>query len=161
MRALKARERGDLPPLPLCNECGKKLKLSASSSNKAAVLGLCHDCWRRTSGYKEERARQNAALKSRQHKAKVWPVAYYGARPGEEYVRYNSARRAHSACYVGKGKTQGALIVCWSDGLVVGYWGRTAASLSGLKPSDGDVVIAEPSDFYNQLTDRERSAIGL
>lgn len=52
---------------------------------------------------------------------------------------------------MGKGQTAGAVVICWSDGRVVGYWGRTAASLLGIGPDDGDIVFDDPQDFYKEL----------
>ena len=157
MRLKKLRDLGKLPALQTCNACGKTLKLSKNAQNKAAAQGLCHACWRQTPDYKEERARQNSQLVSRQPVRNIRPIAYFGAQPGKPYKRYPSARKAHSACYVGKGKLAGVVVVCWSDGRVIGYWGRTAAGLLGITPDDGDVVIDEPCDFYKLMKPAERA----
>lgn len=156
MRLKRMRELGELPPLPQCKACGKTMKLQKKGSNKASEQGLCHACWRKTPEYKVERARQNSKLRGRQHQKDVWPIAYWGGLPDAEPVRYPSARKAHSASYAGKGKPSGPVVICWSDGRVIAYWGRSAASLLGISPEDGDHVFDDPHDFHQQLKGTEK-----
>ena len=156
MRLKRMRELGEVPPLPQCKACGKTMKLQKRGSNKASEAGMCHACWRKTPAYKVERARQNSKLRGRQHQKDVWPIAYWGGQPDEQQVRYSSARKAHSASFVGKGKPSGPVVICWSDGRVIAYWGRSAANLLGIGPEDGDHVFDDPHDFHQQLTGTEK-----
>lgn len=156
MRLKRLRELGQLPPLPTCKACGKQMKLSKSSKNKAAELGLCHACWKKTPSYKVERARQNSKLETRRHKQEHFPLAYWGGQPNGPLEKYSSMRKAHSASFAGKGQPAGPVVVCWSDGRVIAYWGRTAAGLVGITPEDGDHVFDDPSDFHQQMAATER-----
>lgn len=156
MRLKRLRELGELPPLPTCKSCGKQMKLSKAAQNKASKLGLCHACWRKTPDYKLERARQNSKLSGRQHLREIFPVAYWGGQPGTKPERFPSARKAHSASFVAKGQEAGPVVICWSDGRVVVYWGRTAASFLGITPEDGDMVVDEPFEFHQQLKPEEK-----
>lgn len=47
----RQRQRGDLPPLPICPDCGRTII-------RAAPDGVCSRCWKRTpAGRKAEAAR--------------------------------------------------------------------------------------------------------
>ena len=149
MRLKRMRDRGELPPLKTCSECGKVLKFGASTENKAYDAGLCWEHWKISDAGRHERARQNLKKKS-------WGVAYFGGKPGEDIERFKTLRKAVEGSYVGRGQENGPVYVVWQDGKVTEHHGLTTRSAVGLSPDKGELVTDDPGWFRDKVEESQR-----
>lgn len=143
MRLKRMREQGLAEPVKTCTVCGKKLKKGAGA-NKAWSEGLCWEHWKQSEPGKKERRRQNL-------KKDLWAVAFF-IDDGKKVRCFSSARQALRAT-----KAPRLMVVTWSDGRFTCHTNCTFASVQGMTPESGDLLLDWTKEMEALIPDEKRA----
>lgn len=168
----EARKAGTAPPLQTCNSCGKTMK-TGCGNGKAASLGLCYACFKKTSVKKADDRQVYIQRRDRTRKDEIWPVGYWSSRAGEGsdsdrscVMKHDRLRAAIGYAYGGKPRPDedpasknAPVFVAWSDGRVTEHVGLSATNSKGLTPDHWSALDAMPDDvewFLEQIPPEKR-----